>query len=524
VSDTVPAEMHAAEESVAGSAPRRRRPWRRGAAAGAVSSAEAESQVRLTQVRVTQRETTDEARRRRELANVKHERKLRRQREKERAKAKAKAKARRRARLAKARNIVPLLLVNAVAVGGQLKFGYDEIADPTFPWWARLMVAVMYAAASEVVAVYVGWHAHTALLESQYRAATNLRRWSYLIAGIIATLNYSHFAGKGASPTAVACTLALFSLLSPWLWGLHSRRVRNIQLIKDNPAAIDSEGVEFSRRRRRAFPIRTWRAGRFALDHGITEPAEAWRRYNASRKSTPVAMQAGAPAGPPRDRRSLSELVILIGALEALAPGMPDGQICSMLQINVGRLAMARSAAKIRTLHAEAVIGTGRAEPTPALAAVPSPADHGGALGTGTRPKALRAGTDAPVPAAVPERRARTAGRTGRAVPASGTGSRWKVSTGTGTTGTSGTGTSGTGTSGTGTSAPGSAKALARKFWEAEVAAGRVPAGRDLARAAGKDNDDSGIYRRYAREWAAELAGTAAGTSGSGGESDAAAS
>lgn len=51
-----------------------------------------------------------------------------------------------------------------------------------------------------------------------------------------------------------------------------------------------------------------------------------------------------------------------------------------------------------------------------------------------------------------------------------------------------------------------SPKVIAREFWDAKMADGRQPSGMDLARAAGKDNDDSGIFRRYAREFAGPAA------------------
>jgi hypothetical protein len=52
----------------------------------------------------------------------------------------------------------------------------------------------------------------------------------------------------------------------------------------------------------------------------------------------------------------------------------------------------------------------------------------------------------------------------------------------------------------------GSIKSLARQHWEAEVAAGRTPTGTDLMQACGRERDDTGVFRRYAREWAGELA------------------
>lgn len=118
-------------------------------------------------------------------------------------------------------------------------------------------------------------------------------------------------------------------------------------------------------------------------------------------------------------------------------------------------------------------------------------------------------GAAVPVPmmAAVPQAagttrtpRAGTGGRRPRGVPAAGTGRRALTSR----TGTP-AGTDTTGPAGQHTTGQGSIKAAARTFWDREVAAGRTPTGMDLARAVGRDNDDSGVMRRYARDWAGEL-------------------
>jgi hypothetical protein len=119
---------------------------------------------------------------------------------------------------------------------------------------------------------------------------------------------------------------------------------------------------------------------------------------------------------------------------------------------------------------------------TPAVPVVPVPGGTGSVRSTGT-------GTAL---AAVPARRGSTGpGRVRPAVPAASTGGRRAISARTGTG-----------------AVPGerSAKAIAKEFWDAEVAAGRVPTGMDLARAAGRDTDDTGVFRRYAREFA-EAAG-----------------
>ena len=117
----------------------------------------------------------------------------------------------------------------------------------------------------------------------------------------------------------------------------------------------------------------------------------------------------------------------------------------------------------------------------PVAGPVPVP---GGATGTRGRAVPARVGTGAPVPG----RTSTGPGR--RSVPASGTGGRRAI----------------TGRTGTGT-APTSVKATARAFWETETAAGRTPSGAELARAAGKDNDDTGVFRRWAREWSEQNEG-----------------
>lgn len=116
------------------------------------------------------------------------------------------------------------------------------------------------------------------------------------------------------------------------------------------------------------------------------------------------------------------------------------------------------------------------------------PAAAGTTAATGTRPVAVRA-TAAALPA-VPGRASTGPGRARAVAAASGTGGRRAISARTGTG-----------------AVPGSAKAAARMFWDTETAAGRMPTGAELARAAGKDNDDTGVFRRYAREWAEQARG-----------------
>jgi hypothetical protein len=197
----------------------------------------------------------------------------------------------RRRLIGRVRLLVPLLIVNAAAVYGQVAYAFGEIAPPGWPGAARLGLAVLFAAAVESVAVYVGWHAHDALLAGATATAARLRRASYAIAAAVAGVNYAHFAGPGMTPSAAAVAFGLLSLLSPWLWGLHTRRVQHVQL--RDAGAVDGIGATFSAERVRAFPIRSWAARRWSIDHNISDPVAAWAGYNAAR----AARRAAVPAG-----------------------------------------------------------------------------------------------------------------------------------------------------------------------------------------------------------------------------------
>jgi hypothetical protein len=190
---------------------------------------------------------------------------------------------------------LPLLLVNLAAVYGQVAYAYEHIAPDPWPAAARLALGLMFAAAIESIAVYVGWHAHDALLQKATATAARLRRASYLLAGIVGLINYAHFAGPGLTPTAAAVAFGILSLLSPWLWGLHTRRAQHVRLTREG--AVDTTGATFSGERMRAFPIRSYMARRWSIDNYVTDPRLAWEGYNSElrlRRSVRPAARARA--------------------------------------------------------------------------------------------------------------------------------------------------------------------------------------------------------------------------------------
>lgn len=193
----------------------------------------------------------------------------------------------------RARLLAPLLAVNAAAVYGQVSYAADVIAPTTWAEPARLGLGIFLGATLETIAVYVGWHAHRALLEHHTGAAARLRRWSYAIAAVVAAVNYAHFADPvpgdawDLAPTPAAIVFGFFSFLSPILWGLHSRREHRIQLAAEG--VVDCQGAVFSAERFRHFPIRTMMARRWSIEHNVTDPVAAWIGYNAERDTRRVS-------------------------------------------------------------------------------------------------------------------------------------------------------------------------------------------------------------------------------------------
>ncbi|GAB2951704.1 hypothetical protein GCM10027280_45120 [Micromonospora polyrhachis] len=213
--------------------------------------------------------------------------------EERRKKEEAERRAKRVAQLQKighlARTAGPLLLSNAASIGGQIGYVYGE-APEDWPAPVKVAVAIGVAAAAESISLYIGWQAHEHLLRKAHSTAAKLRRASYGVALLFGAVNYSHFS-DGWQPTAMAVILGTLSVSSPWLWGLYSRWKQHIQLVAEG--LIDEAGVEFSPARRRAFPLRTWAAKRWSIEHNERDPRKAWEGYNKERQRRTQALDGG---------------------------------------------------------------------------------------------------------------------------------------------------------------------------------------------------------------------------------------
>jgi hypothetical protein len=277
---------------------------------------------------------------------------------------KAARRVRRSELLAAARPVAPLLVVNGVAVGGQIAYAYADVAPADWLPLARLGLAVGFAAAVESISLYVGWHAHDALLAKAYATATQLRRASYLIAAVVAAINYSHFAGRALAPTPAAVAFGLLSLLSPWLWGLHTRRAQHVQLVRQD--LVDETGAVFDPARRRAFPFRSWAARRWSIDQGVRDPRQAWTGYNAERRRRAAERRRQAAQQPAGRIRAVT--TVLRGKPLPAGPVL-DGEVTDDVQELCDLVrAQARDARRTLTIGAHGFYRLAATPPSVAIA------------------------------------------------------------------------------------------------------------------------------------------------------------
>ena len=268
-------------------------------------AAAAEAQARLELARISAQFDREQRE-----ADAQERRRVQAERSAEREQRRVERRERQAEFWAKARTVAPLILINAGAAYAQALFAYEDVAPDHWNVASKVAFAIAFSAALESISIYVQWHAHDALMLKAYATAARLRRAAWTIAAVVGAINYSHFAGAALAPTAAAISFGLLSLLSPWLWGLHTRRAQHVQLLAEDAEALDLAGAEFSMARRRAFPIRSWAARRWSIDHGVTHPQRAWDGYKAERE----ARRAVVP----------NRLVVAWRILRGDAPAQPE--------------------------------------------------------------------------------------------------------------------------------------------------------------------------------------------------------
>lgn len=197
------------------------------------------------------------------------------------------------ARGRKAVPYVPLVLVNSAALQGQFDWALGHLAIGDAETIIRYFAAAIYAIAVESIALFLQYYANRALKNRD--SAGLLYLSALLVAGFVSTINFSHYHVENAplwdlNQQATAYAFAMCSLISPWLWRIHSRAEHREAL--KAAGEIDSRGVKLSLSRKIWHPIRSVQVISFNSWTGETNPAkavEAWELHKAEKAAAEEA-------------------------------------------------------------------------------------------------------------------------------------------------------------------------------------------------------------------------------------------
>jgi hypothetical protein len=179
---------------------------------------------------------------------------------------------------------IPLVLVNIAAVIGQVGWALDHLAIGEPGGLLRWFAAIMFGSTAESIALFLQYYAARALMNRD--SAASLYVGTFLVAGLVATVNYSHWSNPAENEffgkvNATAVIFALCSFISPWLWRIHNRAEYREAL--KAAGEIDTRAVKLSMARKIMYPIRSFRTIRLAAWYGETNPAKAVEMYENQR-------------------------------------------------------------------------------------------------------------------------------------------------------------------------------------------------------------------------------------------------
>jgi hypothetical protein len=200
---------------------------------------------------------------------------------------------------------IPVAMVNTTAFIGQFAFIQAHVH------WI-LPGQVLFAMALEVVAIWLAWQAHVAAMAND--SATRLKLGAYSFALVVAAMNYSHYAAPHWRPTVMAVGLALMSAMSPWLWGIHTRRASRDKLMA--LGLLDQHAVRLGANRWTWHPFRSVRVMYWATWHGVSEPARAIGHF-AGRYGTADTPELARPV---RQARASVQRAIDVPSVAAVPP------------------------------------------------------------------------------------------------------------------------------------------------------------------------------------------------------------
>lgn len=182
--------------------------------------------------------------------------------------------------------LVPIVLVNLMALAGQAAWAYGEaIRGPLHGLVAlSICAALTFGLTLESIGVYLMLQAHDATMADQ--SSGSLRLAAYAVAAVMAVLNYDHWS---AYDRALGVAFALLSMVSPFLWSVRAKAAHRAQ--QAARGIVDPAGVKLSTGRKIWHPLRSLGVVRWASWAGEVDPARAVSGWEGARSGQSAPLQ-----------------------------------------------------------------------------------------------------------------------------------------------------------------------------------------------------------------------------------------
>lgn len=222
-------------------------------------------------------------------------------------------------------NYAPLVIISGLAITGQYGSFAEELA-PTFGDILSKIIAALCAGALESIALFFGLHAMKALRRMD--SAAGLLLAATTVAGIVAWLNFTHYADKSGDPTVASWTFALFSFVAPFMWRIKIRSDHRDELNENGE--IDKRGLKLERSRLLWHPIDSLGVMSHAAWTGERDRDKAvadWEAMKAEKRARKEERRAEKHANKPvkgEKVATVDDITVLQAMIENLKHDMTD--------------------------------------------------------------------------------------------------------------------------------------------------------------------------------------------------------
>lgn len=201
-------------------------------------------------------------------------------------------------------NYGPLVVISSLAIVGQFGWFGDNLTE-TFGTVSAKIIGALCAAALESIALFLGLHALKALRRRD--SAAGLLFAATVVAGLVAWMNFTHFADDKTGPTIASWAFALFSFVAPFMWRIKIRSDHRDELYANGE--IDKRGLRLERSRLFWHPIKSLKVMSHAAWTGQRDPDLAVKEWESARAEKSAERNRVASVSPELDHAHMVAMI-----------------------------------------------------------------------------------------------------------------------------------------------------------------------------------------------------------------------